>query len=90
MKLFCVTKRTLDLGFGDAPPEWSRMVRANNSNEIWETLRLHNALAFIRIEEVSGIDIGEFSTFLRSLPPVDDSRQVTDEEVQELLGGSLL
>jgi hypothetical protein len=87
VKIFCVTKKTLDLGFGDAPPEWVRVVRADDRAEIEEVLHRYDVV-LISIKELKGINLSEFDGFLRErLPLRGDSHQVTDEEFQQMLGG---
>jgi hypothetical protein len=88
MKLFCVTKKTLDLGFGIAPPEWSCVVRAESVQEVKQSLKWHGATDFVTIRELVGLRLSQFETFLKeNVQPEDDSRQVTDDEVEDMLGG---
>ena len=88
MKLFSVTKRSLDFGFGDAPPEWSRWVWANDIDEVNELLKQHGFTCFITVREIKrvGAGLSEFREFLKSKKPdVDHSRQVSLEEVEDFL-----
>lgn len=88
MKLFSVTKRSLDFGFGDTPPEWSRWVWANDIDEVNDLLKQHGFTCFITVREIKkvGAGLSEFQEFLKSKKSdVDHSRQVTEEEVADFL-----
>lgn len=68
MKLFCVTKRRLDLGFGDASWCWSRLVEAGSEQEIRTILDAAGEDDFfmtIKPHDPKGISVAEFQTFVR-------------------------
>jgi hypothetical protein len=87
MKLFRVTKRTLCFGTGDPSPEWVRDVWAENRGEVLTALEQYPHVQLISVREVDGYNIDQFHGFLRAIPRKDTSREVTDDEVREMLGG---
>ena len=89
MKLFGVTKRSLDFGIGDTPPEWSQWVQAESIEDVKKLLDRYGVKFGVSVEEINpvGIGLGAFENFLRkNAEPVDNSRSVSVGEVEDMLG----
>ena len=89
MRIFRVTKRALCFGTGNPSPEWVRDVRAESRDEILRALAQYpnTQLISVSFKEIDSYSIDEFHGFMRAVTEQETlSRDVTDEEVREILG----
>ncbi len=90
MTIFRVTKRTLCFGTGDPSPEWIREVRAESRAEVLAVIEAYRHTEFITVREIDSdaYSIDQFHGFMRAAQQQEDhSREATDEDVRQYLGG---